>query len=663
MKNKKIIAVFIVAILALTMTATLVACSSKDKDIPSHELTEVDAVDFVDFLVDSAANSFTAEDGKYFSADSRLVYEWKNGDQIEKYYLNVAFTLDLDPSRASRDNQLMVELKKYVDGGSAKMLLGVHYIEQLEGYDYSPLFLTVGEHKFQYKASSIKDVLNGGGDVDLGINKPNQDTLFEVKEILSLILGITCRDFKINADQNRASMAFNVAGVLDIVKSFISQGNEDGELDDLFAQAGIDLTVEQLLAIEAKFDIEVNFEFDEGYLENVTIVMNIHDDQYVHIQTVDGKDIVNIKLAKGTVSISVDSLRIFGDKGHVYLPDDIENYKLIGLVNVDIGAKVNFYRADGSVNNGANSVVPIEVWLRADINPFVLLSGITADNLSELGMLHIRAANEKGVLFEIVFDPKNTGTNSLYATFASMQTGLIKQDLTFELEATIEILQELIGNTAEYNATGGSRGGILEQILGGITIGAVEREDGGKNVLVTMDIAPLREAVDSLLPGGVDILGTKLYLSNILLGDGNVTATMEFTGFRYGQLDASSYDATGWMNKGSSSLVKQVLGVNGKEHKGEYTQGEALQYSAGSALQLKVELLNGKTSGALQPLNAKVLKIEGYDPNILGEQQVTLYLRDNGLFASIIAGAVATDFELPLGVITYSYIVNVTAAQ
>lgn len=660
MKKKLWLITAVVLMLIMGITV-LVACSDKDdKDdayVPNGSMIQIDHEEFVDYLVDCIANTVETSDEQNFYIDflTSAVWEEDSGRAV-KYVLGLKMNLDINTSSDSRDTEIKFFIEEESVNGN-KNIITIYYKDGLVLDGNQPkIYLSVGDTKFAYEAFSLKALLTN----ELGIEvvSDEEDSLAQIKEIVSLVFAVLFDEYKVRDDGQVMTMQLNLDTLYSVVSEVIKTYNTAGEIDAYLQQLGLNLTVEQLTSIKFSIDSVVTINIIDEMIFDADLEVIFNGDHPIVIEDLDGNKVIDIFIASGKLTLKLDNLAVNPGMIVFPAPDNLDQYKVIGLLNVSIDGQFNFYKADGTPNNDTTpsaAAVPMDVTLRMDINPFVLLRGISEDNISELGVFHLRVKGKSKTFLELIFDPANTGTANLFVIFNSMAG--VGQKLTFDIDDTIAILSKMIAPQSDTESV--SSGNKELNIKDMLSVSMVDR-DGQSNLMLTLQMQQLNELVDSLLPGGIDILGAKLMLSTVLFGGGTSYATLEFTDFAYGEV-ARDYNATVYIPKpnflvNNNSLVKSVNGI--VDLKTEYKLGEAFQFDVNQQLQLDVTDIDNKNA----KLKGVVIDVEGFDPNKLGEQTVTVRARDNTGLIAIIAGVIEGGLPagLPLGVLSYTFTINVT---
>lgn len=452
-KSRKFATLMAVVLVLVLSISTFVACSGKAKEI-TPDL-------FKNSLVNGINAMFPAN-GYYFGIDAAASCTVENGADSARYDVVIQGTLDTDPKTTSADNQLKIELKE-TKGGATKTLFGLFYKDKLDqgAAEYEAnapkLFLNINdEHKFAYNTYSIKKLVK-----DLDKSSETSDMVsiagFElsadniVTALLTFLADPDTYKQKTVKKEVFMSVELNVNKLFqNILVPLITENSEaiDGVLGAIDTNlnaaliAGLDVDIPMLLTTKYT---KVKKKETPKFL-GATLDIDFNKNRPIQISVL-GKTIVDTNIPQSKVKVDLGKINILsGQKVDIEMPTT--GYTLINPINISLDGKLKIS------NSKDSDVTNYNVILRVDANPIPIAYGFDGWNTKEavfksLGMVHfsIVSADGKKALIDLVYDPKHTGSDSVYASLGLGMANINTQFSLSSLEGLIDSISKYVSNS------------------------------------------------------------------------------------------------------------------------------------------------------------------------------------------------------------------------
>ncbi|MDR3216422.1 MAG: hypothetical protein LBT55_03290 [Clostridiaceae bacterium] len=704
-KAKKLLRFVIPAILVITLVvvfSVLITTYKQTADTPNNgadtETQEkIKPTDVLDKILEGVRLGAVPENGYSFNIDAAAAFAL-TGKDGSKSSLNfkINITLDVDPSTATADNLYVVELTS-TKNGIETPLFNLYYKDSLTETPY--IYAGVGNEKHAVKFTSVKKLVQNGvpGLTGAGASADGTDGKWSTESILALLnLGglqgaanVIINNFALNGSnsiiknpyisESGAEAGFEIN--MDNVKALIGIATEliggidgldgiEAQVDGIFNAIGVDLSFVRLKDIinnlpETEIGVKAVFNAN-GALASLDAGMKFVNDVDIVIDATDGSRIAEYKIPGGTtVSFVLSKLAVSaGAPLFTEFPEgfDENEYPKHNLINFEFNgtARVEAIREIDQDGNEVWQPRPAyDYFVKADLDPFVLLNGIDPANLENnikaMGRFHIYAwatgtSNSK---VEIVFDPEHTGTDNLLAQFKLSSFAELASDqyLSFDIS-------DLIYYIAGTPSSAGTAAASADE-----TSGAVGIINGIKGIMdmIGLEYEKTEDGFAiSLFPRNVDLISS---FQNELMTDWGERLHISFESFTYGTL-SPDYDAYAPL-AATKYYPYEVTNVGVPEANKlltEYEYGQKFQ-NGYTTIDMLVTYRSATSSYANQQKSCKVIKLEGFDSLTPGEKEVTVYFIIPPRSGQMGVYDVFANGNLPYGIRKLTYTIKVAPPE
>lgn len=694
MKNK-IFKILIIAVLVCSIALLLVACdyNKKDKggDTGTAETKAPTVADVYDMLAAGTDISPTNKD-KY-NIETRMTaaidVAKTASNEAYKKNLDIVFKLSVDKATknltadtASYDNRLFLQVKDgnnivfgmYYDeckptGAAGENLL---YVEFLDDNNQSKKF---GINAYSYKKALLAKAQSNSDKTDSFLDF---ETIMSTmgSSVFSAIFSPKKTDTGISADGKTAFITMELADLINTYIPLLSLDAFKGDIDSILSAANLNLTVDMLQGIKsAGVKAVFTFSFDDNkMLANTNIKFSVDESINVLLEKTNGVDaegnkiigrFIDTHIPKMTADINVNYFAVSSELGRATDAEmealGLESYIVTNAINYDMKGVAQLTK---TVESGREVVSSYDYELTANINPCVLVEGLSVDNFKKLGVFNFMLKDtNSSVVLQFTFDPAVSGDDAIYV-YAAFNGN------TFSTKYSLSDLVKLqsLNNKSESVTppAGGSIDiptliqGFLKQAKGyaqqlGKVISLFDFELAAEN-----NISFNVSAFETLLGGNSDLF-------TAIFGDSDfLTLKTDKENSSYGTVGD---DYTAFANiKQLATFTASVTAIDNV--KTQYTVGEKLELTQevlpaeGDVAPLYIASLQ-KTFTADVEATADMLKgyviafTTNFDGSKVGEYSVTLFVSDR--FDE--AAKVQAQKGMPVGLYSITYKVTVAAAQ
>lgn len=699
MRNKKCLILVVALLIIGVLCMTLVACKPKIDDPVDEEMTTEEIIEKV---IGNISDTYLVDDARMFGIDVLADAELANASdnsRIWKYEFLAKADIDLYSEKTS----MRVELNSYAKDAEGKdvktTLFGLFYESEFDvdgNYNGSYFYVVIGgSDPIKTEAYSMLKLVNAIA------GNPNETVAeLDITETIVSIVAMFATDAKV--DGETYTLVFDLQKVWEnlspLLLGFISDpsslgsllgdpalaetitgiiGAADGMIGEIFGDLTYNVTVEDDPATEGneagvkeeKVDSLVDLIY---YLDqNMPYVMinaafNFDSDEFKSVKitadyqarTADG--VYNAITHKFTANIHkafVGDDTVDVDEGYVLKPEARLAMKAsINLINFSINGTID------CLKNGAK--YETLTWsLNADINPFVLAEGITADTFKKLGYLNLTI--NKPDDSNLLTLHTNSKDGYMLVSFLGYSDNIYLKNLgiggKYEFGALMDIITIMGGGKVDVSTVADDMTeGIISAIIGGLDLSNLQ-ENGlvinttKSGILKIFEYIKTGDSLaDSFLPSIVQ--------SVIFNGASAIHFKVNENGVQYGQavkVDNSDLAPTILRDSDVMGLTDAKLNTESDIRK-DYEFGEGgldikFQNTAGN--NGKTFLLKGTDviSGEKNVVMNAVYMGSTFDSSIVGKQKVRVYYGTNtvynnlgGLGAGAVQNLLAGNAMLPL---------------
>lgn len=696
---KLIAAVLCVTVLLLALVACVKNNDDKDdnkgKDPKPVEETLSEALDTT---IQRLKDSYVVGDAKYFSvdvlADAELNKLGESSERLWKYEVLAKANIKLVDDATEDETSMRFEFNAYSKDAEGKdvktTLFGILYENEVKDGKTTGnyFYITIaGAEPIKTNALSMYKLLSAVAPepvADLGG--------IDIGSLIPLVLSILVSDFE--AVDNDYIFTLNVADVWNTVYELINSyvdlsdlssiggmiGGTAGDIinmvlsgvdgaiadifpgltyteiiDDDYSTPDIDESEEKVLPVN---NIESLLKYVNQNMPNIVIRAGFNFDTNNKFESASVNAKYQAKTADDIYNNPTHEFILNADKVYVGAHNGVvvdEGYALTKderLAKTDVVNLLNF-SINGTLEMTKRGVVEVLPYsINADIDPFVLINGITVDTIKDLGYLNITVdAPENQSFRNILTIHADFSSGSIYLNLKGYANSSYLSNLNIggklDINALFDAITIMSGGKVEVanvaNVAESTEDDTLTNILN-IVLGMIDISDIANNgVVIDVSEATLKNILSYVdLGDGLANFALPGILSGVLFnGASTMAIKVNEGGIKYGECERVNLKDINF----TAFRDGDVIGVNDPaldeglikknyEYGQPLTDGITWNGKSGDARQSFNITGTDVISGKNVTMSAKYLGTS-FDPNKVGSQKIRIYFGSNNAFNSL----------------------------